>query len=101
MEVRTSSTTEWSRTYLFNPLPQINSHGLQVVDKNKQAASGSSAPVILILFVFHLRGLKPPGESELAIVFPGLKAGAIEEDNNLQLSLHRHSNTGLICLFNP
>jgi len=50
------------------------------------------------LFVFHLRGLKPPGGSELAIVFPGLKAGAIEEDNNQQLSLHRNSNAGLICL---
>jgi hypothetical protein len=52
------------------------------VVKKKQTSSGASAPDIFCWF-FQLRGLKPPGESELDIVFPGLKAGAIEEDNNL------------------
>jgi len=63
-------------------VPKLNSHGLQAVDNKKQGSSGASAPVNLILFVFHLRGLKPPVGTMLAIVFPGLKAGAIEEDNN-------------------
>jgi hypothetical protein len=70
-------------------LPQLNSHGLQAVDNKKQASSGASAPDILILYVFQLRGLKPPGGSMLAIVSPGLKAGVIEENNNLQLSHHK------------
>jgi hypothetical protein len=64
-------------------LPQLNSHGLQAVDNKKQASSGASAPDILILYVFHLQGLKPVGGSMPVIVFPGLKARAIEENNNL------------------
>jgi len=59
------------------------------VDNKKQASSGASAPDLLILLVFQLRGLKPPDGSMLAMIFPGLKSGIIEEDNNLQLSHHK------------
>ena len=81
---------EWSRTCPYNPLPQLNSHGLQAVDKNKQAAPVASAPDLLILSVIHLRGLKSPGGSELVFDFPGLKAGAVEEDKT-----YNYHSTGI------
>jgi hypothetical protein len=70
-------------------LPQLNSHGLQAVDNKERASSGASAPDLKIQLVFQLQGLKPPRESMLAIVSHGLKAGANEKDNNMQLSHHK------------
>jgi hypothetical protein len=39
-----------------NPLLLLNSRGLQAVDTKNQSYPGASAPDILILFVFQLRG---------------------------------------------
>jgi len=56
MEIRTYSTMVWSRTYPCNPLININNHGLQAVDKNKQDTTRASALNIPILFVSSVTG---------------------------------------------